>query len=225
MSATAPNVPKKGDIIINPNTQRPVKVGSRTWLNLVKLGLVSGHYTDPRELAVVPEEHHGDDNYYKEKIKEINKTLPRNTQSVRGRGKYKNKIVSRNTQPSAEEISRYTAQIASRAVNNNIGELSECDDLEGMLEKLIMEEMMATRPAPAPPVLLRGSQNFRKRVGRPKKEEYDDEKYEVSEAPPSNHHHNQEEETDEEDDDEQFAFRFNQNISNDDYQFDENDFE
>ena len=184
-------------------------MGSRTWLNLVKQGLVSGHYTDPRQLEEVPEQYHEDNKYVEQKIETINKTLPRGKQAVRGRGKYKNKIVSRNTQPTSEEISRYTAQIASRAVNNNIDALVESDDLKGMLEKMIMEEMMATRPATAPPVL-------RKRtVGRPKKEEYDDVQYQVSEAPPSNHHHyNQEEEEDEDEDDDE-----------EDYQFDENDFE
>ena len=124
----------------------------------------------------MPEQYYEDDNYVEQKIENINKTLPRGKQAVRGRGKYKNKIVSRNTQPSSSETIRYTAQVASRAVNNNIDELAECDDLEGMLEKLIMEEMMATRPATAPPVV-------RKRVGKPKKQEYDDNQYEVSEAP------------------------------------------
>ena len=175
--STNQNIPKKGDIIINPNTQRPVKVGSRTWLGLVKLGLVSGHYRDPRELEVVPEKYYEDDGYVEQKIETINKTLPRGKQAVRGRGKYKGKIVSRNTQPSSEEITRYTAQIASRAVNNNIDELVDSDDLEGMLEKMILEEMMATRPATAPPVV-------RKKVGRPaKNQEFDDEKYQVEEAP------------------------------------------
>ena len=176
MSANQLNVPKKGDFIVNPNTQRVCKVGSRTWLELVKKGLVSGHYSDPKELAVIED---GED--IEQKINEINKTLPRGKQSVRGRGKYKGKIVSRNTQPSSEEISRYTAQIAARAVNNNIDELAEADDLESMLEKMILEEMMATRP-------------YNKRVGRPA----DDNKYQVEDVP---------------------------EYSDDDYQFDENDFE
>ena len=203
------NVPKKGDYIVNPNTQRVCKVGSRTWLGLVKQGLVSGHYRDPRELDTIPETHDDDTNDYKynnsveQKIETINKTLPRGKQAVRGRGKYKGKIVSRNTQPSSEEISRYTAQIASRAVNNNIDELVESDDLEGMLEKMILEEMMATRPATAPPVV-------RKRVGRPKKQEFDDEKYQVAEAPQTERYE-EEEEYEEED--------------GENYQFNEDDFE
>ena len=51
------NIPKKGDIIINPRTQRPVKVASRTWLKLVKEGIVEGRYTDPNELASLPEQY------------------------------------------------------------------------------------------------------------------------------------------------------------------------
>ena len=35
------NVPVKGQIIINPQASRPVKVGGRTWLKLVKDGLVN----------------------------------------------------------------------------------------------------------------------------------------------------------------------------------------
>ena len=49
MSSQQSNIPKKGDIIINPNTQRPIRVGGRSWLKLVKEGLVSGHYTDEME--------------------------------------------------------------------------------------------------------------------------------------------------------------------------------
>ena len=194
------NVPAKGSIIINPNTNRPIKVGGRAWLSLVKQGLVSGNYTDDRELATVPDEHQGDNEYVEEKIKEINKTLPRGQQSVRGRGKYKGKIVSRSTQPTSAEISKYTAQIASRAVSNNINELVDSDDLEGMLEKLIMDEMLSTRPASAPPIVT-------KKVGRPKKNpEYDEHQYETKNAPEY------------EDDD-------GDNYEEEDYHFDGSDFE
>jgi hypothetical protein len=48
-------IPKKGTIIINPKTQRPVRVGSRTWLKLVKEGLIQGHYSDPNEIYDVKE--------------------------------------------------------------------------------------------------------------------------------------------------------------------------
>ena len=71
------NVPMKGQIIINPNTQRPVEVGSRTWLDLVKKGLVDGTYSDPNELYEVAEGDNVDEN-----IQELNTNLPINEQSM-----------------------------------------------------------------------------------------------------------------------------------------------
>jgi hypothetical protein len=136
MSST---IPKKGDIIINPKTSRPVKIGSRTWLKLVKEGLVEGLYTDPNELYNVQE---GDN--IEEKIEELNKELPINEQSVRGRGRYANKIVKRNKQPSLKETVKYTAKVASRTVADPevYEKLQEADDFETQLENMILAEMM-----------------------------------------------------------------------------------
>jgi hypothetical protein len=129
-------IPDKGQIIINPKTQRPIRVGSRTWLNLVKEGLIEGRYNDPKELATIEEEID-----INQTIENVNKTLPRGQHAVRGRGKYKGKIVSRSQKPKTEDISRYTAKIASQVVNNNIDILAETDDMEQELERLILEEM------------------------------------------------------------------------------------
>lgn len=138
--------PKKGDIIINPNTQRPVRVGSRTWINLVKKGSLSGKFTDDNIIEEKYEELPEDQ--FEERIKKINEKLPVGTQAVRGRGKYANKIVRRNKPLSQEEITKSTVKKASRAVINNIDELDEIDydEMEKQLEKLIMEEMINTRP-------------------------------------------------------------------------------
>lgn len=143
------SVPKKGDLIINPNTSRPVRVGSRTWINLVKKGVLSGQFSDDSILeekySEVPEDQ------FVERIKEINKKLPMGTQAVRGRGKYANKIVKRNKPLSTEEITKSTIKKASKVVANNIDELDEddYDDMEKRLERLIMEEMLSTRPKQA----------------------------------------------------------------------------
>jgi hypothetical protein len=140
------SIPQKGDIIINPNTSRPVKVGSKTWLNLVKTGIVSGHYTDPKELAnIEPDEN------VEQKIKEVNKSLPRNIQAVRGRGIHKGKIVTRTKTPSAAEIARYNAQIGEASVPED----DEDTVFEKILEKMMTEDDMPKKKPPP------------KKIGRP----------------------------------------------------------
>lgn len=134
----------KGDIIINPKTQRPVRVGSRTWLKLVKEGICEGSYKDTNELYKIED---GDSE--EEKIKELNTYLPSNQQAVRGRGKYAGKIVKRHKQPSIKETVKYTAKVASKKIKNKKVyedlhkkvEDGEEEDFETQLERMIMEEI------------------------------------------------------------------------------------
>ena len=153
-------VPMKGTIIINPKTQRPVKVGSRTWLKLVKEGVVEGKYSDPKELYEIQD---GDD--VDELINKFNQSLPPNVQSVRGRGRYKNKIVRRMKQPSTKEITEYTARTAARTVSNNIENLKEFDDLETQLENMIMNEILGKSN------LVRQKSNLVRQKSIPKREQ------------------------------------------------------
>ena len=138
-------IPKKGDIIINPKTQRPVKVGSRTWLNLVKEGLIQGYYSDPHEIYDVKE---GDDE--DELIQKFNETLPPNVQAVRGRGKYANKIVKRKKQPSTRDITQHTARTTARKLKDPevYEKLQEAEDFEAELENMIMAELAGYNPEP-----------------------------------------------------------------------------
>ena len=133
------NVPKKGDIVINPKTSRPVRVGSRVWLTLVREGLVDGHYSDPKTLYEVK-----DDSEYEEKISELNQQLPINQQAVRGRGcKYKNKIVKRHKQPSTRQVSQHTVRTTAKKLKDPqvYDDLMESKDFESQLEQLIMAEL------------------------------------------------------------------------------------
>ena len=132
------SVPAKGDVIINPKTQRPIRVGGRSWLKLVREGLLEGVYKDPKELYEVQE---NDD--VEEKIQEINKTLPEDVQGVRGRGKYKDKIVKRNKPPNTERTVRSTARRASKVISRNLETLNpDEDDLEKQIENMILGELM-----------------------------------------------------------------------------------
>lgn len=140
------STPRKGDLIINPDTQRPVRVGSRTWINLVKKGVLQGHYSDnnviEEQYAEIPPEQ------MEQKMKLINEKLPYGTQAVRGRGKYANKIVKRNRPLTQEQLTKTTIKKASKVVANHIDELDEVDydEMEKKLEQLIMQEMLNTRP-------------------------------------------------------------------------------
>ena len=135
----------KDDIIINPKTQRPVKIGSRTWLKLVREGLVEGKYSDPKEIYTLQD---GDDEG--ELISKFNQTLPPNQHAVRGRGKYANKIVKRHKQPSTTETSRYTVKTTARKIKDRdiYEQLHETEDFEAELEALIMGELANLNIAP-----------------------------------------------------------------------------
>jgi len=139
-------VPVKGTIIINPKTSRPVKVGSRVWLKLVREGVVEGKYKDPNELYTLQE---GDD--VDAKIEEYNQSLPPNVQSVRGRGKYANKIVKRNRQPSTRATARQTVRATARKVKDPqvYEQLQEADNFEDELEQLIMAELTNIQTEPS----------------------------------------------------------------------------
>jgi len=137
-------IPKKGTIIINPKTSRPVRVGGKTWLKLVKEGIVSGLYSDDKELGTLPEML-GDEEV-EEEIKKANEGLPRHQQAVRGRGRYKGKIVKRNRRLQPQEI----VQASTKVVSNNIEALAEIadnedEDIEAMLQKMILDEMIGVK--------------------------------------------------------------------------------
>lgn len=129
---------KKGDLINNPNTGRAVRVGSTTWVKLLKKGLVDDVVDENILFRELPEDE------MEEKIKEINQKLPEGTQAVRGRGKYASKIVKRNRPLTTAEITKNTVKKATKAVIENLDELDECNfkNMSETLERLIMEELM-----------------------------------------------------------------------------------
>ena len=96
----------KGDIMINPETSRPVKVGSRTWLKLVKRGVIEGAYKDPKDLYTIKDT---DDAKSMNEMKiKLNEDLPEHEHVVHGRGKYKNKLVKRSKPLTRKTVEEYT---------------------------------------------------------------------------------------------------------------------
>lgn len=148
-------IPAKGDVMINPNTQKPIKIGGPTWRKLVREGIVAPYYSDPKEIGDIPD---GD---VENAIDEANKKLPFGKQAVRGRGRFKGKLVVRNKVPSAKESVEYAAKIASKVVKKNMSQLEEDDDdedLEKKMERIILEEMAIEK---------RGYEKKQAKAGRP----------------------------------------------------------
>ena len=138
-------IPRKGDVIISPKTNRPIRVGSTAWRGLAREGLVPNYYTDPKVLCNTQTEEE-----VETKINELNQTLPYTHQAVRGRGHYKNQIVSRVKQPGVEIITKTTAKKASKLMKEKSNELEDMDEeeLERELEKLILGEIVRKKSKP-----------------------------------------------------------------------------
>lgn len=159
-------VPSKGDLVINPKTNRPIKVGGSVWVKLVREGIFEGIYSDTQELGELPE----NEEDIEEEIKQIQRTLPIGRQAVRGRGKFKGKIVSRSKPMDSEEVSRYTAKVASKTVKDNMAELAESEDMEAELEQMILREM-ASKKVIKKPIIASKPIAIPKR-GKSKQEQY-----------------------------------------------------
>ena len=129
--------------VINPSSGRPVKIGSRTWRKLVSDGMVKSLYTkDENELYAVQD---GDD--VDEKIEELNHSLPMGRQAVRGRGRFRKKIVSRRCQPSSKMTTQHTIKRTANRIKDRdtYDSLHENDNFEANFEAMILAELSADK--------------------------------------------------------------------------------
>ena len=135
------SLPKIGDYIINPSTGRTVKVGSKVWIKLVKSNIVSGDYVDEHVIDDIKDD--CSQGELDEKLTQIKSQLPSGITATRGKGKYANKIVKRHKQLNIQEITKKTAKLASKIVNQDdrLGELDEDE-----LEQMIFNELMIGNP-------------------------------------------------------------------------------
>lgn len=88
------------NIIINPLTQKPIKIGGRVYIQLVNDGILSAH----NDLLENELDTYDDNDDAKEKINDYNEILKdKNMHAVKGRGKHENKIVTRRKKPTINE--------------------------------------------------------------------------------------------------------------------------
>ena len=121
----------KGEYVRNPKTGRALKIGSRVWVSLVRKGILKDiSYEDPQIFEEIPQ--HESEQEVDLKIQTINRTLHRNQQAVRGRGKYANTIVKRNKTPSVKDVVHFTAKKSAKVMveNHVLNEDEDDDDME-----------------------------------------------------------------------------------------------
>ena len=151
------------EFVMNPKTRRLVKIGSTTWTKLVADGLLKGAETVDiiaQEQIVGEIDDTSLEDEIQEKITDLNKEMPVDQQIVKGRGKFKGKLVKRKkAQVNIKEISEQVATAASVAISNNIEQLAETDvdDLDDLLKSLIMEELITPASSPVRNVRTRTS--------------------------------------------------------------------
>ena len=131
----------KGQFVKNPKTGRFITVGLSCYNKLRKEGYFPEGCVDPRELGDIK----SDDKQELENQKFfINRRLPPNKHAVKGRGVYKGKLVVRDRGVDVNEMSKFTAKVARKAMRKNLKKLIACNDTEEidrMLEELIREGM------------------------------------------------------------------------------------
>ena len=166
-------LPEKGDIVINPGTQRPVKVGSRTWLNLVKKGVFPGKYKPKAKVKFKEPQPEPE-----EPAPAARDVPPEPVKPVR----------KRRTNKKSAKI----AKVATKVFSENIDALVSAGyDFDAELERLILEELDSELPLEKPKLVRqegihkRGAPRGRGRpIGRknkPKPEPVEDEIWDVLE--------------------------------------------
>lgn len=163
------NVPVKGTKILNPKTNRMVTVGKPAWLKLVKAGVLNGMYTDPKQLSNIKEDADIDT-----QRKNADKSLPPGQQSVRGRGKYKGKLVTRKKPFNEEKVNEMSSRAIARSIKEgglNISDMS-IQELQDELTRLSRAEIARTREHEAEKKGLEMPKLVREKVTKPKRGKY-----------------------------------------------------
>jgi hypothetical protein len=118
-----------------------VTVGGHAWLSLVKSKLLQGYYADPNQLRGFKPT---DD--IKALRKELDDKLPLDKQAVRGRGRYRGKLVKRHRPLDEKMAKKVTSKAMAMALKNkkvDMGDVNSMglEDLQSLLEQLTQDEM------------------------------------------------------------------------------------
>jgi len=128
--------------IINPRTNKPVKIGGRVYMNLIRDGILKNqNYKDPKILYDIDEKDEEQDIIIKKK--KIKEKLNINEDVVKGRGKYKGKLIKKHKQPNTQDVIKHTLKKTSRKLKDKkvYDKIYETDNYEDNFENLMLKEL------------------------------------------------------------------------------------
>lgn len=128
--------------MINPLTNKPIKIGGRIYMNLIRDGIIKNQtYKDPKILDTINDDDKEEDIIIKKK--KIKENLNINEDVVKGRGKYKNKLVKKHRQPKTSDVIKHTLKKTSRKLKDKkiYDSIYETDDYEKNFENLMLKEL------------------------------------------------------------------------------------
>jgi len=159
--------------VLNPKTNRPIVVGGRVYMKLLREGLIENPNIkddnilyeieqEPEQPQEQPQEQEPEQELEPlplERSESVINELPPHQQAVKGRGKYKGKMVRRNKQLKPAQVHQQIADCAVRAVkkyqnnhsnhftdnegdNDNDENNDENEDLDKLIHQMIMDEMV-----------------------------------------------------------------------------------
>lgn len=153
-------------MVINPLTNRTVKVGGKTWRKLIRDGIIKKEEVS-NVLYVAKDKEHAQ---FALNILKENKEIPKNKYI----SKSGNKIICKSKPLSQAELSKYVSETSIQIFNENKNntDLTDLDDAElsEVFQKMIMERMISNQPNTLP-----NSPKPKFRLETPVEEEEEDE--------------------------------------------------
>ena len=145
------------DYVLNPKTKRMIKMGSKTYLRLIRDGVIAdSHYVGTQQ---IPNFETGENHINIEDLKgvDLKEVLDEETMklenglvAVPGRGKYKGKLVKRKKNVRTKDLATIATKASVRVIKDHLPEINnhsnhfQDDDeaLEKLIQELVASEMM-----------------------------------------------------------------------------------
>jgi len=145
------------DYVINPKTKRMIKLGSKTYLKLIREGVIAdSHYVGTQQ---IPNFETGENHIdisdlkgvdLKEVLDEQTLKLENGMVAVPGRGKYKGKLVKRKKNVRTKDLAKIATKASVKVIKDHLPEINnhsnhfQDDDeaLEKLIQELVASEMM-----------------------------------------------------------------------------------